>query len=69
MQEKIKETHVIDTRFTMSGPRAKELLELVKEEFGLPLPYGAVNQFIRLACIYYLEARKRNKIQENSNNG
>lgn len=57
--DKQKNTKVIDTRFTFSGQRAEEFLEMVKEEYGLPLPYAAVRQYIRLACIYYLEARKK----------
>lgn len=52
---------IIDTRFTWSGPRAKEFLKIVKEEFGSPIPYGAVRQLIRLACAKYLEANKREK--------
>lgn len=65
---KRKDSHIIDTRFTFSGPRAKEFLELVKEEYGLPIPYGAVRQVVRLACIYYLEARKK-VLREKENEG
>jgi len=54
-----KDQHAIDTRFTLSGPRAREFLKLVEEEYGSPIPYGAIRQVIRLACIYYLEARKK----------
>lgn len=64
MVEEQKNIHVIDTRFTWSGERAKEFLELVKEDYGLPLPYGAVNQFIRLICVKYIEThRKENNEQ------
>lgn len=68
MDDERKNTHIIDTRFTFSGPRAEEFLKMVKQEYGLPLPYAAVRQYIKLACIYYLEARKKTKNQE-SNNG
>ena len=53
--------HVIDTRFTWSGERAEEFLELVKEEFGGLIPYGGICHLIRFACIYYLEVRKKAK--------
>ena len=51
--------HIIDTRFTWSGIRAKEFLEMVKEEYGKPIPYGAVRQLIRLACAKFIEANKK----------
>ena len=51
--------HIIDTRFTWSGKRAEEFLELAKEEYGLPLPYGAVRQLVRLACAKFIEAKKK----------
>lgn len=60
-QDAKKDTHIIDTRFTFSGPRAKEFLDLVKEEYGTPIPYGGIRQLIRLACIYYLEVRRKTK--------
>ena len=69
VDNKVKDAKVIDTRFTFSGPRAKEFLEMVKEECGIPLPYATVRHYIRLACIHYLEARKKAKIKEDNNNG
>lgn len=61
MPRSSKDTHTIDTRFTFSGPKAKEFLELVKEEYGGLIPYGGIRHLIRLACIYYLEARRKAK--------
>ena len=59
--ENKKEAHIVDTRFTWSGPRAKEFLELAKEEFGSPIPYGAIRALIRLSCAKYLEAHRKEK--------
>lgn len=59
MPDMKKDEKVIDTRFTWSGPRAKEFLELVKEEYGVPLPYGAIRQLVRLACARFIEARRK----------
>lgn len=56
--------HTIDTRFTWSGNKAKSFIELAMEEYGRPLPYGAIRALIRLACAKYLEARRKE-----SNNG
>jgi len=54
--------HTIDTRFTWSGKKAEEFLGLVKDEYGIPLPYGAVRQFVRLVCAKYLEEHRKEKI-------
>lgn len=54
-----KDIHTIDTRFTWSGDKAKEFIDLAKEEYGRPLPYGAIRGLIRLACAKYLEARRK----------
>lgn len=54
-----KDKHTIDTRFTWSGDKARTFIELAKEEYGKPLPYGAIRQLIRLACAKYVEANKR----------
>lgn len=51
--------HIIDTRFTWSGSRAKEFIEIAKEEYGTPLPYGAIRQLIRLACARFVEAHRK----------
>lgn len=61
-----KDAHVIDTRFTWSGKGAKEFIELAKEEYGFPLPYGAVRQLIRLACARFIEVRRK---ENNNSNG
>ncbi len=52
-------THTIDTRFTWTGDKAKEFIELAKEEYGKPLPYGAIRALIRLACARFVEARRK----------
>lgn len=59
MADERKDIHTIDTRFTWSGPRAKEFIELAKEDYGSPMPYGAIRQLIRLACARFLEARRK----------
>lgn len=59
MDSETKNTHTIDTRFTWSGDKAKEFIELAKEEYGKPLPYGAIRQLIRLACAKFIEARRK----------
>ena len=51
--------HTIDTRFTWSGSKAKEFIELAKDEYGSPLPYGAIRGLVRLACSKYLESRRK----------
>jgi len=53
--------HVIDIRFTWSGDKAKEFIGIVKEEYGVPLPYGSIGQLIRLACIKYANSRREEK--------
>ena len=59
VNNKRKNSKVIDTRITWSGPKAEEFLKIVKEEYGIPLPYGAVRQLIRLACAKYVEIRRQ----------
>ncbi len=61
MSDGRKDIHTIDTRFTWSGNKAKEFIELVEKEYGSPLPYGAIRQLIRLACSKYIEARRKEK--------
>lgn len=61
MDDEWKNPHIIDTRFTWSGDKAEEFLELVKEEYGRPIPYGAVRQLIRLACIRFVEAHRKER--------
>jgi len=56
-----KDIHTIDTRFTWSGNKAKEFIELAKEIYGEPLPYASIRDLIRLACARYLEILKREK--------
>ena len=58
-----KDAHAIDTRFTWSGDKAKAFIELAKEEYGKPLPYGAILMLIRLACNRYVEARRNGLTQ------
>ncbi|GAH84588.1 unnamed protein product [marine sediment metagenome] len=60
-----KTLHAIDTRFTWSGSKAKEFIKLAKEEYGSPMPYGAIRQLIRLACAKFVEANRK----EENNNG
>ena len=60
-----KEIHTIDTRFTWSGNRAKEFIELAKVVYGEPLPYASIRDLIRLACSRYIEVLKREKGGEN----
>lgn len=52
-------THIIDTRFTWTGDKAKDFIEIAKEEYGSPLPYGAIRQLIRLACAKLVEAHRK----------
>lgn len=59
-----KDAHSIDTRFTWTGNKAKEFIELAKEEYGKPLPYGAIRALIRLACARYVNAHKKETISE-----
>ena len=59
--------HTIDTRFTWSGPRAREFLKLAKEEYGIPLPYSSINQLVKMACSYYMEAMRKAKINADKN--
>lgn len=67
MPDKRKNEHTIDTRFTWSGEKAKEFIELAKEEYGEVLPYGAICQLIRLVCARFVEAkRKENNDRETS---
>lgn len=54
-----KNTKIIDTRFTWSGDKAEQFIEIAKEEYGSPLPYGAIRQLIRLACAKFVEARRK----------
>lgn len=56
-----KNSHIIDTRFTWSGDKAKEFIELAKEEYGKPLPYGSIKELIRLACARFVETRRKEK--------
>lgn len=56
-----KDIHTIDTRFTWTGNKAKEFIELAKDEYGQPLPYGAIRGLIRLACAKFVEARRKEK--------
>ena len=49
--------HTIDTRFTWSGSKAKEFIELAKQEYGGLIPYGGIRHLIRFACIKFIEAR------------
>lgn len=57
----------IDTRFTWSGNKAKEFIDLAKEEYGSPLPYGAILTLIRLACARFVEARRKESNNETTN--
>lgn len=59
-----KDSHTIDTRFTWSGDKAEEFIEMAKEEYGRPLPYGAIKELIRLACARFVEAKRREKENE-----
>jgi len=61
---KRKDSHIIDTRFTWYGEKAEEFLEIAKEEYGRPLPYGAVRQLIRLACARFVETKRKEKENE-----
>lgn len=54
-----KDIHTIDTRFTWSGNKAKDFIKIAMEEYGDPLPYGAIRTLIRLACAKFVEAHKR----------
>ena len=53
--------HTIDTRFTWSGNKAKEFIELAKLVYGEPLPYASIRDLIRLACARYIEVLKKEK--------
>lgn len=53
--------HIIDTRFTWSGPRAQEFLEMVKEEYGFPIPYGGIRELMRLACANFISSRRKER--------
>lgn len=59
-----KDTHTIDTRFTWSGDKAKKFIELAGEEYGKPLPYGAIRALIRLACARFVEANSKESNNE-----
>ena len=54
-----KSNKTIDTRFTWTGDKAEVFIEMAKEEYGRPLPYGAIRQLIRMACSRLVEARRK----------
>ncbi len=59
-----KGEHTIDTRFTWTGDKAKEFIELAKEEYGQPLPYGSIRGLIRLACARFVEAHRKERNEQ-----